>query len=54
MNTLQSGAFWVFPGSQKNLGYQGFSQGCSGLGSLEYLVAFIIILLAPILFQAVI
>jgi len=38
---------WFFPDSQKNLGYQVFTWA-------EFFVAFIIILLAPTLFQAVI
>jgi len=48
MHTLQSEAFWVFPGSQKKtLGYQVFSWAALGWVVLNFLVAFIIFLLVP-------
>jgi len=50
MHTLQSGAFWG--GSQKKK--SSLSGFFLGLLWLKFLAAFIIILLAPTLFQAVI
>jgi len=44
----------ILGGSEKNPGYQVFSRASLGWVVLNFLVAFIIILLAPTMFQAVI